>query len=207
MKRLFILLLISSAAIADDIKTTDGAVHSGTVSRVEPDGVVLTSDAGIEKIPFTKVSEELQKKYGYKPEKAAAYVAAVDAAARQKADQAAAAAKQFDEALTLASIKIAAVITPLYFKPDNTVANIQQYKAEPTGEFEVSGQDQIPVTTPKPFGNPFVGVIDEKMPEGMEAQNAAVVVLYKIGHTSDANRYPLFTTSERKAAAYLQAHQ
>jgi hypothetical protein len=63
-------------AFADDFKTTNGEEYKNvTVSRVEPDGIVVTFSAGIVKIPFTDLSPELQKKYGYDPKSAATYAA------------------------------------------------------------------------------------------------------------------------------------
>lgn len=41
------------------------------ISRVEPDGIVITFSGGIVKIPFTELSPEIQKKYRYTPDAAA----------------------------------------------------------------------------------------------------------------------------------------
>jgi hypothetical protein len=66
--------------------TTDGKHYQNfTVSSVEPDGVVIVTDSGVEKIPFTNLSEATQKKYGYDPAKAAQFAAEEQAAATQRA--------------------------------------------------------------------------------------------------------------------------
>ncbi len=60
--------LSASIALADDFKTITGKEYkNATVSRVEPDGVVIKFSGGIVKIPFTELSPEIQRKYGYEP--------------------------------------------------------------------------------------------------------------------------------------------
>lgn len=68
-----------AAALSGDtlsVTTLDGTKYENvTLSRIEPDGLVLMTDSGITKVPFEKLSPELQKSYGYDPEKAAAFQA------------------------------------------------------------------------------------------------------------------------------------
>ena len=45
----------------------------------------------------------------------------------------------------------------------------------------------------------FTGVIDERMPESFERGDVAPVALYRIGHTDDSSRDPLFTINKEKA--------
>ncbi len=79
MKHIWMMILIATAccAIAEEritIKTTDGKVYEKCkVKRVEPDGIVVFHTGGIGKILFTEMPEDIQKKYGYDPEKAANY--------------------------------------------------------------------------------------------------------------------------------------
>ena len=71
-------LLFAFAAAADDFKTIDGKEYKNvTVSRVEPDGIVITFSRGIVKLPFAELSPEIQKKYGYDEEQAKAFAAKV----------------------------------------------------------------------------------------------------------------------------------
>jgi hypothetical protein len=68
MRATLVVLIVcfASIALADDFKTINGKEYKNvTVSRVEPDGVVVTFSGGIVKIPFTELSPEIQKKYGY----------------------------------------------------------------------------------------------------------------------------------------------
>jgi hypothetical protein len=61
--------LLASLALADDFKTTAGKEYkNATVSRVEPDGIVIKFHGGIAKIFFVELPPEIQKKYGYDPE-------------------------------------------------------------------------------------------------------------------------------------------
>jgi hypothetical protein len=67
MKALTILVLcFASVALADDFKTIEGKEYKNAkLSRVEPDGIVITFSGGIVKIPFAEMSPDIQKKYGY----------------------------------------------------------------------------------------------------------------------------------------------
>ena len=67
----FLILCFASIVLADDFKTIDGKEYKNVkVSRVEPDGIVITFSGGIVKIPFTELSPEIQNKYGYDPKAA-----------------------------------------------------------------------------------------------------------------------------------------
>ena len=78
------LFVAVSGVLADDFKTVNGKEYkNATVSRVEPDGIVIKFSGGIVKIPFTALSQDLQKKYHYDPGAAASYAAA-DVAAQQR---------------------------------------------------------------------------------------------------------------------------
>lgn len=82
-------LAISCVAWGDDIKTTDGRDYKGvTISRVEPDGIMVVTDSGIEKIPFTSLPDEVARKYGYDAGKAAQFQNALSQAAAAQAQQA-----------------------------------------------------------------------------------------------------------------------
>jgi len=70
----FLCIFAACAAFADDFKTTDGKEYKNvTVTKVEPDGLTIESDSGIEKIPFAVLSKEIQQKYNYDPAKEAAF--------------------------------------------------------------------------------------------------------------------------------------
>src|SRR5437868_2908816 len=66
--------LATTAVLADDIKTTTGNEYKNvTVSRAEPDGLVVVASYGIIKIPFEELPSELRAKYGYNPAEAATF--------------------------------------------------------------------------------------------------------------------------------------
>jgi hypothetical protein len=53
-------------ALADDFKTIDGKEYKNvTVSRVEPDGIVLRTRSGITKLYFTELPKEVQQRFHY----------------------------------------------------------------------------------------------------------------------------------------------
>jgi hypothetical protein len=59
---------------ADDFKMIDGKEYKdATVSRVEPDGIVVKSKSGISKIYFQELPKELQQRFNYNPQQAAAF--------------------------------------------------------------------------------------------------------------------------------------
>lgn len=104
MKWIVILAILCSAAIADDITTLSGEVYKDAeITRVEPSGLVVATDAGIVRIPFTNLPEDVRKANGYDPKAAAEYaaqsaraqqaiqakIAADRAAARERAKEAA----------------------------------------------------------------------------------------------------------------------
>jgi len=62
-----------SLAVADDIKTLNGKEYkNATVSRVEPDGIVIKFTGGIAKLAFVELPQETRDKYGYRAQAAQA---------------------------------------------------------------------------------------------------------------------------------------
>jgi len=58
--------LFASIALAVDFKTSNGKEYkNSTVTRVEPDGIVIKFHGGIVKLQFTELPSDVQKKYGY----------------------------------------------------------------------------------------------------------------------------------------------
>src|SRR5947209_20140141 len=79
-----LVLCFASVGLADDFKTNDGKEYKNVkVSRVEPDGIVLITSVGISKVYFTQLPKDVQERFHYDPEKAAAAHAAQVAALRQ----------------------------------------------------------------------------------------------------------------------------
>src|SRR5438270_7800579 len=72
----FLILCFASVILAEDFKAIDGKEYKNvTVSRVEPDGIVLVSSSGISKVYFTELPREVQERFHYDPAKGATYSA------------------------------------------------------------------------------------------------------------------------------------
>ena len=79
--------LFVSLALAEDFKTTNGKEYkNATVMLVEPDGITLRSKSGVSKVYFNKLPKEVQERFHYDPQKAAA-ASAEQAASNQQANQ------------------------------------------------------------------------------------------------------------------------
>jgi thiol-disulfide isomerase/thioredoxin len=71
-----LILCFTTAALADDFKTVQGKEYKNvTVSRVEPDGIVLKSKSGISKVYFIELPPDVQKRFHYNAAIASAYSA------------------------------------------------------------------------------------------------------------------------------------
>src|SRR5207249_5743973 len=76
----FLILCFASVAFADDFKAIDGKEYKNvTVSRVEPDGIMLKSSSGISKVYFTELPKDVQERFHYDSVKSAAYSAGQNA--------------------------------------------------------------------------------------------------------------------------------
>jgi len=79
--------LSASLALAEDFKTINGKEYkNATVTRVEPDVIVLRSKSGLSKLYFTELPKDVQERFHYDPGKAAAAQAAAQEA-KQQADE------------------------------------------------------------------------------------------------------------------------
>jgi hypothetical protein len=76
--KLFTILLLSfaAAALSEDFKTVNGKEYKdATVTRVDPDGVVVKTKPGVTKIYFTELPKDVQEQFHYDSGKAASYSA------------------------------------------------------------------------------------------------------------------------------------
>jgi chromosome segregation ATPase len=72
----FLILCFASAAFAEDFKTVNGKEYlDATVTRTDPDGIIVKTRSGITKIYFTELPKEVQERFHYDSEKAASYSA------------------------------------------------------------------------------------------------------------------------------------
>jgi hypothetical protein len=70
----FLSLFFISVALADDFKTLAGKEYKDvTISRVEPDGIVVTGKSGISKLYFAELPKDIQERFGFDPQKAGDY--------------------------------------------------------------------------------------------------------------------------------------
>src|SRR6266478_4270287 len=68
-----VAMLSVSIALADDFKTVNGKEYkNATVSRVEPDGIVIKHKSGISKVYFTELPKDVQERFHPSPAKTAA---------------------------------------------------------------------------------------------------------------------------------------
>ena len=57
-------VLFASLALSEDFKTTNGKVYkNATVSRIEADGIVVRTEAGISKVYFTELPQDVQERF------------------------------------------------------------------------------------------------------------------------------------------------
>jgi len=72
----FLIVCVASVTLGDDFKLINGREYKdATVTRVEPDGIVLRTNAGIAKVYFVELLKEDQERFHYNPAVAAAYSA------------------------------------------------------------------------------------------------------------------------------------
>jgi len=72
----FLILLFTAAALSDDFKTLNGKeFKDATITRVEPDGIVVKTKSGMSKVYFAELPKEVQERFHYNPQKASAYSA------------------------------------------------------------------------------------------------------------------------------------
>src|SRR5439155_5244111 len=71
-----LIFSVASAALSEDFKTVNGKeFKDATVSRVEPDGIVVKTKSGMSKVYFAELPKEVQERFHYNPQKASAYSA------------------------------------------------------------------------------------------------------------------------------------
>jgi len=72
----FLILCFTTVALAEDFKLVSGKEYKNvTVSRVEPDGVVLRTKSGISKVYFVELPNDVQQRFHYNAAIASTYSA------------------------------------------------------------------------------------------------------------------------------------
>src|SRR2546423_567174 len=85
LKVLILLILFPPIVFAEDFKTVNGKEYkNATVSRVEPDGIVLKTKSGITKVYFSELPKEIQERFHYDSAQATQFNAAQQSAVTQQ---------------------------------------------------------------------------------------------------------------------------
>ena len=72
----FLILSFASTAFSDDFKTINGKEYrDASITRVDPDGIVVKTTSGVSKIYFAELPKEVQERFHYDQQKASAYSA------------------------------------------------------------------------------------------------------------------------------------
>ena len=72
----FLILFFASVAFSDDFKTVNGKEYKGaTITRVDPDGIVVKTKSGVSKVYFAELPKDVQERFHYDQQKASAYSA------------------------------------------------------------------------------------------------------------------------------------
>jgi len=70
------LLSLAAAALSEDFHTVNGKEYKdATVTRVEPDGIIVKTNSGVTKIYFAELPKDVQEQFHYDSGKAASYSA------------------------------------------------------------------------------------------------------------------------------------
>jgi hypothetical protein len=70
----FLILCLTSAALSEDFHTVNGKEYKdATVTRVEPDGIIVKTNSGVTKVYFTELPKDVQEHFHYDSGKAASY--------------------------------------------------------------------------------------------------------------------------------------
>ena len=70
----FLILCFTTLAVADDFKLVNGKEYKNvTVTRVEPDGIVLKTKSGISKVYFVELPKDVHEHFHYNAAIASAY--------------------------------------------------------------------------------------------------------------------------------------
>ena len=71
-----LILSFTAAAFSEDFKTVNGKeFKNATITRVEPDGIVVKTKSGMSKVYFAELPKEVQERFHYDPQKATAFSA------------------------------------------------------------------------------------------------------------------------------------
>ena len=94
-----LIFAAAAAAFSEDFKTVNGKeFKDATITRVEPDGIVVKTKSGMSKVYFAELPKEVQERFHYDPQKASTYSAEEAANYAAYQNQQAEAQRQQEEA-------------------------------------------------------------------------------------------------------------
>ena len=71
-----LILSFAAAAFSEDFKTVNGKEYKdATITRIEPDGIVVRTKSGITKVYFAELPKQVQERFHYDQQRASAYSA------------------------------------------------------------------------------------------------------------------------------------
>lgn len=72
----FLILSFTSAVFSEDFKAVNGKEYKdASITRVDPDGIVVKTKSGIAKVYFAELPKDVQERFHYDQQKASAYSA------------------------------------------------------------------------------------------------------------------------------------
>ena len=75
-----LILCFTPSALAEDFETVTGKEYKdATITRLEPDGIVVKTKSGLTKVYFAELPKNMQERFHYDPQRAHAYSAEQDA--------------------------------------------------------------------------------------------------------------------------------
>jgi hypothetical protein len=181
-----LLLLTVGCAGAEDVRLAGGRVlKAATVQAVHPDGAVIQPAGAAQ-----------PTKYPW------AWLHAEDAARLRK--QAEIQAGGTAEQRLAETVAVIATFRPLHFGEAETRGRVQIYARVEVSPEVVGRGPTIPATYEvRAVGSSFSAVLDQRMPDAVDATSTVPAKLYRIGSTEDSLRTPIFTASWERAAAWL----
>jgi chromosome segregation ATPase len=94
-----LIFSVVGAVSSEDFKTVNGKeFKDATITRVEPDGIVVKTKSGMSKVYFAELPKEVQERFHYDPQKASTYSAEQAANYAAYQNQQAEAQRQREEA-------------------------------------------------------------------------------------------------------------
>jgi hypothetical protein len=129
-------------AVAEDFKALNGKEYkNASVSRVEPDGIVLKTKSGISKVYFAELPRDVQERFNYDPQKASAFSAEQNAAMQKANEQLGKQQARIqwttDQRANIASLRIR--LQQLHQEKYNTMEQIRLVEAAP--KYVETGRD------------------------------------------------------------------